>query len=592
MHRRWYQHPVVTTLGGLALGGIGLGFLILLSLHFIVPSTRPETKGALSYQSEHFVLWYNKDSPAKDGHEELLTHLEEELEDLIEFLDVDSALIPKPIDVFVHDDISALQSSIFKRKSGQSSSIYRAPLDLLIEEAPRGRLAELVLAFGWGECHSQILQIGMRLLATFPERNLHAAIAALPERLFIFLSELVAREDRGFIPETIYQIADSPYSSSGIGSLTAIKEVLDLSTRSNEVEEDLLVLGAGSFVQFLVETRGGIDIIRQAWGRGGTEFRLKQITSDSMTQLGQFWATEARNRGETAPDYPYWRAYYLLGSGEPDAAYREARPWADNPSLTERESFLLGQCGAAVGAFDELGALFQQAQSDVTTRLEQLSELYGSWTVREAEGMRLLFQAGVEESAEAILDEVKWAYSEIRRRLAFAENQLPERLTIFVYTDVPSRDRGSSFFNFSIEQSAIFHVVQTEDIVRCLGEALPSFAWGKRTYSSLLRTGLVKAVFETREDLVAEGCRLLREGRWISLDKVSFQTGDQATVEIETGLFIDYLLVTFGIPAVRAVWIATSPLGRYLSLETALEEICGTTRGEIEEALRRTIRCH
>jgi hypothetical protein len=59
----------------------------------------------------------------------------------------------------------------------------------------------------------------------------------------------------------------------------------------------------------------------------------------------------------------------------------------------------------------------------------------------------------------------------------------------------------------------------------------------------------------------------------------------QRTVEVEAGLLVHYLLERYGGEALREIWIATSPLDRYLSFDTALAEVCSTTRAEIEEAL-------
>jgi len=66
---------------------------------------------------------------------------------------------------------------------------------------------------------------------------------------------------------------------------------------------------------------------------------------------------------------------------------------------------------------------------------------------------------------------------------------------------------------------------------------------------------------------------------------VSFGTADPETVEVEAGLLVHYLLKTFGPQDVRAIWVATSPLDRYLSVDTALEEVCGITRRQIEDSL-------
>jgi hypothetical protein len=59
----------------------------------------------------------------------------------------------------------------------------------------------------------------------------------------------------------------------------------------------------------------------------------------------------------------------------------------------------------------------------------------------------------------------------------------------------------------------------------------------------------------------------------------------QRTVEVEAGLLLHYLLERYGGEALREIWIATSPLDRYLSFDTALSEVCATTREEIEKSL-------
>jgi hypothetical protein len=59
----------------------------------------------------------------------------------------------------------------------------------------------------------------------------------------------------------------------------------------------------------------------------------------------------------------------------------------------------------------------------------------------------------------------------------------------------------------------------------------------------------------------------------------------QRTVEVEAGLLVHYLLKIYRGEALREIWIATCPLDRYLSFDTALTEVCATTREEIEESL-------
>lgn len=580
---RVLRNPIFALLGGFAIAGLGAGF-VLLVLYWTAPLTAPELQGTVAYKSASFVLHYDKNSPERKDHEQLSRILERELAELGDLLRVDRDLIPTPIDVFVHDDVSALQASVIQRKGGRTASVYLAPLDLLVGEEPRTRLAELVLAFGWGRCDSQILQSGMRLCVAGPERSFHSVIAALPERLLLPLSTLIALDAKERIPKSLYQVFDSPYSPAGIASLGGTKEVLDLATQSDRSPENVPTLEAASFIQFLIETKGGIEAVKQAWGRGRIEELLKRITSDAVTQLEVAWLQEARKKGKDAPDYPYWHAYYLLESGDPDTAYAETRKWFSE-ALSDEERLLVGQCALTVGVFSDVSVLVESRPSGATAELSELLTLYEGWTVKEAEGLRLLCPAGGLESDEAFLRGIDQAYSTIITRLELVANQLPSKITVFVYADEPSRDRGAFLLPFPAEQSAIFHVVRTENLARLLGEVLPSYAWGKRTYSRLLRTGLAIALLETHEHLTAEGCRLWREGRWIPLSRLSFGAADQETVEIEAGLLVDHLLTTFGVPALRMIWVVTSPFDRYLSLDTAIGEICGTTRSAIEDSL-------
>jgi hypothetical protein len=91
--------------------------------------------------------------------------------------------------------------------------------------------------------------------------------------------------------------------------------------------------------------------------------------------------------------------------------------------------------------------------------------------------------------------------------------------------------------------------------------------------------------------LVEEGCRLLEEELWFSLSSIDFGMASQRTVEVEAGLLVHYLLGKYGGEALRGIWIATSPLDRYLSFDTALSEVCATMREEIEKSLFSSLLC-
>ncbi len=251
------RHPVVTLVGGLAIGVIAIGIAVLILVLVIEPVATPELEGTVYYKEGDFVLRYRKDSPGREDHAALAEVLKQDYEGLLDLLDVNPDLVPTPIDVFVHDDTSSMQTSISKRKSPEARSVYLAPLDLLVGEDPRGRLAELVLAFGWGRCGSQILHAGTRLYATEPKRDFHAVVAAMPDRLFLALPELIRAEERGRFPESIYQQFDSPYSPVSI-AFSDLRKLFKFSVHGEVSPEDILVLEAASFVQFLIETKGGI----------------------------------------------------------------------------------------------------------------------------------------------------------------------------------------------------------------------------------------------------------------------------------------------------------------------------------------------
>ena len=89
----------------------------------------------------------------------------------------------------------------------------------------------------------------------------------------------------------------------------------------------------------------------------------------------------------------------------------------------------------------------------------------------------------------------------------------------------------------------------------------------------------------SKEHLLEQGCQLWRDGQWVSLSVLDFGAGNRETVEVEAGLLAHFLLETFGAKVVREIWISTSPFDRYLSVDTALEEICGTNREQIEAFL-------
>ena len=578
------KKPLVALLGGLAIGGLAIGIAILVLIFVVEPVATPELEGTVCYREEHFILRYQKDSPGREDHAALAKALERDYGELLDLLDVNPDLVPAPIDVFIHDNVPAMQISISKRKSPEARTAYLAPLDLLIGENPRGRLVELLLAFGWGQCGSQILHAGTKLYATEPARNFHAVVAALPDRLFLSLPELIHAEERGRFPESLYQQFDSPYSSASI-AFTDLRSLFGLSVHGETSPEDILGLEAASFVQFLIETKGGIQTVKQAWGKGSTVKLLNRIGLALPEEIGADWYAVGIEEGRDAPDLAFLSVYYLLGGGFPDAAWTIVSKWHVE-DLSQDEITLATRCSLVVGGFTGAQALISYLEEGETKDdLQALLTLYHEWTVIEVPGLRVFVSPLISQEDRLLISKIERVYEGMIAMLDLAASDLPERMTLFFYPDAETRDTGESLIPLSSEKNATLHLLPGNDVAYRMGEVLPIYAWEKDTYSRLLRAGVAMTLSYDEDLLVEEGCRLRREERWFSLSSIDFGMASQRTVEVEAGLLVHCLLKTYGGEALREIWIATSPLDRYLSLDTALAEVCTTTREKIEEAL-------
>ena len=576
--------PLLSLIGGFAIAGVAIGILVLLILLWVEPMSAPERAGTVRFDVDHFNLWYQKDGTGIANHRALSDDLQRDLNDLVKLLQVDPDLIPDPIDVFIHDDINAMQTSIAKRKDPESRGGYIAPLDLLVGESPRRRLAELVLAFGWGQCGSSLLKHGVALYASDPQRNFHAVIAALPQKLYYSLPELIVMEKRGKWSETLYEQFDSPYCPASI-QFADLRNLLGLSVQGEASPEDIPALEAASFVQFLIETKGGIGSVKQAWGRGSTKDLLRRIDSASLAEIGVRWYATGIEEGRSGSDFPFLSVYYLLGGGFPDTAWIKCSTWHVQ-DLSQDEISLAARCAIAVGAFPESKALaYHLGEGENADEVRSLLALYDGWKMRETAGLRILISPQVASDAWTDLSEVKGVFERMVEKLALAPDDLPERMTLFFYPDQQIRDRGESLIPLSSAKNGTLSLIPGNDTSYQMAEVLPVYAWGKDTYSRLLREGLAMALSSDPDILVEKGRRLRHEGRWFPLASVDYGMTAQETVKTEAGLLVDYLLDTYGGEALREVWVATSPLDRYLSFDTALAEVCATTREEIEETL-------
>ena len=583
--KKFIHFPGVSVLGGLLLGAAVAGIIALIMIYWLQPALTPGTRGLVRYRSERFVIWYPREIPASADFDPatLAAILNRDLHDLMTLLQVDPKVIPNPIDVFVHPSIGEMQRSIALRKSGTARVTYTAPLDLLVGEDPRPRLAELVLAFGWGQCNSLLLKTGMRLYAAQPHRDFYAVIAALPDRLFLTVPQLINLEAEGYLTlSSVYEQFDSPYSAAMISSMAAFRNLLDLTPGGEQ--KSIPALEAAALVQYLISHYGGIGAIRSIWGPGSTDRLLTQLTGESLTALSADWRTVADKQGPTAPDYERWHIYYLLASGAPDSAYSAAMAWYKAGKATsDYDLLLVARCALVVDDVATASTISRRAGGEVRSQLGEYITLYTGWKTATSAGIRVI--APNETMAQSGLNRVEEIYGTIATKLALTKAQLPQRLTVFLYSDSASLTVGERLIPFPADQCAVLHLLNSDDVATDIAEVLPAYAWNTLTYSATLRIGVAGALTQPEQALVAAGCQLRRDGRWVRLGAADADAVDAEVVKVEIGLMVDYLMRKFGPGSLQRLWVVTSPRDQYLPLDFAIKEVYGLTRDQIGTAI-------
>jgi len=586
-----FRKPWVMTIGGLAIGALGALVFVILINYVLQPQMSVETHDLYEVRGDRFNVWYHEGSPSRASYAALNARLEESLDDLLTRLDVDPSEVPTPIDVLVHDDSIELQSSIVQRKSPMATHTFYAVLDLFAGEDPYPRLAELVLAFGWGRCYSRLLYDGTAMILAEPDREFHSAVAAAPSRLRYSLEDLLRLEAEGEFPETLYQQFDSPFSASmALGSLESVATFYTFfGSEGNLIpEESLASLEAASLVQYLIECNGGMGALRSVWGPGRSEALLERLSCGPLADLSEAWWEAADAAGREEEDYDYYRALYLFEAGEFEEARRLTETWGEK-ELTDRQFALSIRCELSVGKFEEAAARIEGA--GLTPSQSQLAEwvaLFDGWGRAEEDGI-VVFGAMSDEELGRLLGEVRDARARVSEALGFSADDLPPRMTVFFYDDAEARQTGKSVTpDVSTHQTA-WHIVVGEDVGWILASTLPAYGYRISTSSNLLRTGLATAVTVEFGDLVEQGCELLVAGEWTPLWQLGFGAVPEAPFRTETGLMIGYLVDIHGEGLVRELWRATARLGGGMSIDSAILEFAGTSRREIEGALLNSV---
>ena len=253
--RRDRRRQIFFSVAGICTAFAVAGLVALLINNVIQPTMELETRDLVEFSGDTFNIWYHTGSPYQNERDGLVDTLEADLDEILTRLDVEKSDIPLPIDVIVHDTPEQLQQTTLRRKSANAMYSFYAMIDLLYGEDPYQRLAELVLAFGWGDCHSQILYWGMLLNVLEPTRNFDVALSAAPPRLLRSLDDLLKLEAADTFGETLYERYQSPFSARlAMGSLEGVAEFRTMFTKPGvELQEDTIpFLEAASLVHYLV----------------------------------------------------------------------------------------------------------------------------------------------------------------------------------------------------------------------------------------------------------------------------------------------------------------------------------------------------
>ena len=574
------------TLGGLAIGALTATVLAIVLQFVIQPQMSVETHHISAIEGDRFNVWYHDGSPHRDRYGELKEQLEISLDGLLERLHVEQTELPLPIDVLVHDDPGQMQYSIARRKSAMATHTFYCMIDLLAGEDPNPRLTELVLAFGWGQCYSQLLYRATLSVLAYPERGYHAAVAAAPERLRHTYQDLIRLESIGAFDKTLYQQFDSPFSASmalgSFDSISAFYRLFGSDGNPGAEDDDLAALQAASLVAHLIDCNGGVDRLTAVWGPGAAEALLEQVSCGPLEELNQSWWARASDEGTAEEGYAYYCALYRLEAGEFDTAYQIAEDW-EGRELTKRESILRVRCALAVGEFGVAAKWIGQSRLSESPASEWKA-LFADWNRIERDGIRV-FGRRSEDELGAFLAEAAAARDRIETKLGLRAEELPPWMTLFVYEDAASRDLGKSVTSTASAHQTAWHVASNDDIGSTLASTLPAYAYGISTASSQLRIGVAAAASVGEEELIAEGCNLLASSDWKSLWRLGFGGAPPSVFRTESGLMVCCLLDTYGEGMLRALWKATAQLGGGASLDKALEEVVGTSKQEIERQL-------
>jgi hypothetical protein len=517
--------------GGLLLGfgvvGLGLGALYLVP-QYLQPIFAPV------YRTEHFEIYYHRDSQIAKSIAEWGDRLEQELAQALMTLEIKSDRLSLPIEVLAADDRPRLAQEIQRRRNPYRGGLPKAFLGISSDQEIRAPMLGFLLRKVWGSPSYRFLRVG--LIAALTQPPLEPLVAALPERLSFTLEELLRWERRG-----------------GFTGSNPINWEDDLVFPS----EPLAQAHATTLVRVLLEL-GGHSRLRQLWRLNSFEVAIRSVYGLTRKELESHWRRWLDEEGRATSEYNFYRGKYLAAIGRREEAERRlerARAEGDERARVELERL---RC--------ELPA--REKESCACSRLCGASENF-----------IINYSEDLEAEAPKVLVQAEASLAHVLGRLGLTRDQLPSSLVIFLHAE------DASSFSLTDALRGLVHLEVGEPIGYAIARVVVQHWQKHQTYSEVLRRGLAYYLDRSGQNYLEEAERLSMTADWVPFASLDFEAYKFESVRIGAAAMVGYLLESRGIEKLRELWIETAPLGGDRSLDGALRAVYGLTREQLEREL-------
>ncbi|MCS6903157.1 MAG: hypothetical protein NZO41_02625 [Candidatus Bipolaricaulota bacterium] len=510
--------------GGLLLGfglaGLGLGTLYLVP-RYLQPIFAPV------YRTEHFEIYYHRDSQIAKSITEWGDRLERELTQALETLEIEPDRLSLPIEVLMADDPSKLSAEIQRRRNPYRGGVPRPLLGISADHEIQTPMLEFLLRQGWGNPSYRFLRVGLMAALTGP--SLEPLVAALPERLSFTLEELLRWERRGGF---------------------AISQPLSEEDELLFPSEPLAQAHAATLVRFLLEL-GGRAKLRRLWGMHSFEEATRALYGLTLTELEARWRRWLEQEAAMGSGYSFYRGKSLAAVGRRE----EAQRWLER-ALAEGDERVN----------TELARLRCELPSPcVCARFCRASENF------------VVYYDDPDVDGESMLMQAEASLSHILARLHLAREHLPSPLVIVLSDD------DSPSFSPRDALRGVVRVGAAETVGYALARVIVQHWQKHQTYSEVLRRGL--AYYLSGRDYLKEAELLSMTPEWVPFASLDVDAYRFESVRVGAAAMVGYLLESRGIEKLRALWVQTAPLGGDRSLDGALRVVYGLTREQLEREL-------